>query len=206
MKKTLAIIGAGGQGKVIADIGKLSGRWENIVFLDDDPSITSAMGFEVVGKTADAPKYKQDADFFVAIGSRNTREKVLDNLIDQGYSIASPVHPDAVLGSKVEIGKGTVVMAGVVINCLAKIGRGCIINTGCTIDHDCDISDFVHISPGVNLGGTVSVGKGTWIGIGSSVTNNVSIAGECIIGAGTVVIKDLDTSGTYVGVPARKIK
>ncbi|NMA64614.1 MAG: acetyltransferase, partial [Clostridiaceae bacterium] len=103
-------------------------------------------------------------------------------------------------------GSGTVVMAGVVINSSTRIGKGCIINTGATIDHDNVIEDYVHISPGVNTAGTVRVGCGTWLGIGSVVSNNITVTNNCRVGAGAVVVKDITETGTYVGVPARRIR
>ena len=96
-------------------------------------------------------------------------------------------------------------MAGAVINCCTKIGKGCIINTGATIDHDNLIEDYVHISPGVHLAGTVKVGQGSWLGIGSVVSNNINITSGCKVGAGAVVVKDITEPGTYVGVPVTKI-
>lgn len=96
-------------------------------------------------------------------------------------------------------------MAGAIINCCTKIGKGCIINTGATVDHDNVIEDYVHISPGANLAGNVTVGKRTWIGIGSVVSNNVCIISDCKIGAGAVVVKDINEVGTYIGVPVRKL-
>ena len=96
-------------------------------------------------------------------------------------------------------------MAGAVINPGVRIGKGCIINTCSSMDHDCVVGDYVHIAVGSHLCGTVSVGDGTWIGAGATVSNNVSICSDCMIGAGAVVIKDIKESGTYVGVPAKRI-
>ena len=105
----------------------------------------------------------------------------------------------------VEIGQGTVVMANAVINAGARIGAHCIINTSAVVEHDNRIADFVHISVGAKLAGTVSVGKRSWVGIAACVSNNIHICDDCMIGAGAVVIKDIEESGTYVGVPVKKI-
>jgi len=204
-KKGLLIIGASGHGKVVADVALKMNKWQKIAFLDQDESLKSSMGIKIIDRSENAPKYLEDYDIFVAIGNNATREKVLEELISSGASIPVLIHPSAVLGELVEIEIGTVIMAGVVVNCCTKIGKGCIINTGATIDHDNIIDDYVHISPGAHLAGTVKIGKGTWIGIGSAVINNVSIAGNCIIGAGAVVIRDITELGTYVGIPAKKI-
>lgn len=205
MKDKLIIIGASGHGKVVADIAIKMNKWQSIAFLDDDESIKTSMGLEVIGKTADALTYKDKADFFVAIGSNATREKIQEKLIEEGLNVVSLIHPTAVIGTDVEIGIGSVVMAGVVINSSSRIGNGCIINTSSSLDHDNVIEDYVHISPGVNMAGTVKVGKGSWIGIGSVVSNNVNICSGCKVGAGAVVVKDITEPGTYVGVPVRKI-
>lgn len=204
-KKRLLIIGASGHGKVVADIALKMNKWKSIAFLDDDESIKTCMGLEVIGKSADAFTYKKDSDFFVAIGNNATREKVQEKLTTEGASVVSLVHPSAVIGSEVEIDDGTVVMAGVAISSSSTIGRGCIINTSSSLDHDNVIEDYVHISPGARLAGTVKVGKGTWIGIGSVVSNNVNICSGCKLGAGAVVVKDITEPGTYVGLPVRKI-
>jgi sugar O-acyltransferase (sialic acid O-acetyltransferase NeuD family) len=205
MKDKLLIIGASGHGKVIADIAIKVNKWKSIAFLDDDESIKTSMGLEVIGKTADAFTYKDEADFFVAIGSNAVREKVQEKLIEEGLNVVSLIHPSAIIGTDVEVGMGIVVMAGVVINSSSRIGKGCIINTSASLDHDTVIEDYVHISPGVNMAGTVKVGKGSWLGIGSIVSNNVNICSGCKVGAGTVVVKDITEPGTYVGVPVRRV-
>jgi sugar O-acyltransferase (sialic acid O-acetyltransferase NeuD family) len=205
MKNKLIIIGASGHGKVVADIAIKMNKWQSIAFLDDDESIKRSMGLEVIGKTADAFTYKEEADFFVAIGSNTTREKIQEKLIEQGLNVVSLIHPSAVIGTDVEIGIGTAVMAGIVINSSTRIGNGCIINTSSSLDHDNIIEDYVHISPGVRTAGSVVIGKSTWLGIGSVISNNVNICSGCKVGAGAVVVKDITEPGTYVGVPVRKI-
>ncbi len=205
MKDRLLIIGASGYGKVVADIAIKMNKWQRIAFLDDNESIKLCMGLDVIGKSTDAFTYIEDSDFFVAIGNNATREKIQDKLITEDASIVSLIHPNAVIGTAVEIGIGTAVMAGVAINSPSRIGKGCIINTSCSLDHDNVIEDYVHISPGANLAGTVKVGKGSWIGIGSTISNNVNICSSCILGAGAVVVKDIIEPGTYVGVPVRRV-
>jgi sugar O-acyltransferase (sialic acid O-acetyltransferase NeuD family) len=205
MKNKLLIIGASGHGKVVADIALKMNKWQEIAFLDDDEGIKESMGIRVISKVDDAVNFVDDYDIFVAIGNNSIREKIQNKLELSNASIPIMIHPSAIIGEQVELGLGTVIMAGVVINCCSKIDKGCIINTGATIDHDCVIEDYVHICPGVNLAGTVKVGKSSWIGIGSVVSNNLNICSGCKVGAGAVVVKDIIEAGTYVGVPVRKI-
>lgn len=191
----LTIIGASGHGKVVADIARLNG-YDAIEFLDDDEKLTTCGEYPVVGRT-DRPV---DNDVFVAIGNADIRER-----LSRGRNLVTLIHPKAVIANGVEIGEGTVVMAGVVINSGAKIGRGCIINTSSSVDHDCVVGDYCHVAVGAHLCGTVNVGETTWIGTGAIVSNNINICDGCMIGAGAVVIKDIKKQGTYVGVPAKMI-
>lgn len=203
MSKSVVIIGASGHGKVIADIVLKSGD-KVVGFLDDGIDKGSLIvGFEVLGKISDYKNYL-DCEFVIAIGDPYIREKVADMLNVKWYTA---VHPTAVISSLgAEIGEGTVVMANAVVNSCAKIGKHCIINTGAIVEHDNVLSDYVHLSPNAALAGMVSVGKSTHIGTGVSTKQVINIASDCIIGAGSVIVRDINESGTYVGVPARKIK
>lgn len=197
----LVIIGASGHGRVVADIAKQCG-YREIVFLDDNPGLTSCGGFPVVGGIDQTAKTA--GELFVAIGNAKVREHLMTRYAERTFPVL--LHPSAVIAEGVEIGRGSVVMAGSVINPGAKVGKGVIVNTCSSIDHDCDVGDYVHVAVGAHLCGTVHVGERTWIGAGATVSNNVSICEECMIGAGAVVVKAVAQSGTYVGVPAKKIK
>jgi len=203
MKKRLIIIGAGGHGKVCADVAIKMNRWKEILFLDDNPELNVSMGIPVVGDTTSFQQYIYDSDIFVAIGCNKIRKHVLENVLNAGASIPVLIHPSAILGHDVQIGTGSVLMANVVINPCSSIGVGCIINTGATIDHDCRLGDFVHISPGSSIAGSVTIGDKAWLGIGAVVSNNLTISAECTIGAGAVVVYSINDKGTYVGVPAQ---
>lgn len=205
MKRKLLIIGASGHGKVVADIAMKMNQWDEIAFLDDDESIDSIMGLSIIDTSKNMQLYIKEYEVFVAIGDNQIRKKVYEQLIVLDATIPNLIHPNAVIGRNVYIDIGTVIMAGVVINSGTKISKGCIINTGATVDHDNDIADFVHISPGAHLAGTVSVGEGTWLGIGSIINNNINITNRCIVGAGAIVVSEITETGTYVGIPAKRI-
>lgn len=204
-KQKLVIIGASGHGKVVADIAFLTEKYQQIFFIDDNAKQQEVIGVSVIGGFDNADTVLQEAEFFVAIGNAKIRQQLLEKLVQKGADLATLIHPSAVIGSNVEIGVGSVVMAGTVLNAECKIGRGCIINTCSSIDHDCKIGDYVHVSVGAHLAGNVTVGDSTWIGAGAVVNNNVNITQSCMIGSGAIVLKDIQESGTYVGVPAKKV-
>ncbi len=208
MQRNVVILGAGGHAKVIADIVKKLGD-EIIGFLDDNNDIQGSLIYDdkkVLGTTQEEfiKKYS-DCYFVIGIGSNKIRK-----IISNKYSYLkwyTAIHPNAVIASDAIIGEGSVVMAGAVINSGTIIGRHCIINTCSSLDHDNVLGDFVHISVGAHLAGTVIIGECTWICSGATVINNITINSNNIIGAGAVVINDIsDMYGTYVGIPAKKIK
>ena len=200
--KDLIIIGAGGHGRVIADIAQKSGKYKTISFLDDGDA-KETMGLPIIGRSMDIKKYTNTADIFVAIGNSAVRGEFIERLLAMGANVPTLIHPSAIIGACVEIGAGTAVMAGAVINPCSKLGKGVILNTCSSIDHDCVIGDYCHIAVGVHVAGTVSLGDKVWLGAGATIKNNVNVCADCIIGAGAVVVKDITDSGTYIGVPVK---
>ena len=195
------IIGAGGHAKVIADIVLKNGD-KLLGFLDDNKIGTVIGEYSVIGKIADATKYSNDAEFIIGIGSNSVRKSISESYDLKWYTV---VHPSAQIGLDVSIGSGTCVMANAVINSSATVGNHCIINTSAVVEHDCRVSDFVHVSPGTILCGTVSVGDLCHIGAGTVVKNNINICEETVVGIGAGVVKNIEFSGTYIGVPAKRI-
>ena len=204
MNKDVIIIGAGGHGKVIADIAKLNG-YKEIYFLDDDINKHKIGEYQIIGTSKDIDKYKEKYDFIVGIGNNKIRKKFSLKLNERKIKQPSLIHPSAVIDQTVNIGQGTVVMSNVVINADSKIGNGCIINTSSSIDHDCLISNYTHISPGVHIAGNVYIGEETWLCIGSVIINNITIGSNIIVGAGATVINSIDENGIYVGIPAKRM-
>lgn len=196
----LIIIGASGHGKVVADIAVLNG-YTDIVFLDNNPALKECAWYPVLGP--DTMTSELDGDVFIAVGKANIRKRLMRR--DSARKFPVLIHPSAVVADAVEIGEGSVVMAGAVINPGARHGKGCIVNTSSSIDHDCTVGDFCHISVGAHLSGTVKLGDNVWIGTGAIVSNNVNICENVVIGAGAVVIKDIEISGTYIGVPSKML-
>lgn len=198
-KRKVILIGAGGHGKVVADIVEAQG---DIVegFLDDNKTGTF-YGYSILGKISEANNFP-DRYFIVTIGNNNIRKNIVEK---KQLNWISAIHPSAKISSSVNVGIGTVVMPLVVINANTEIGQHTIINSGAIIEHDCFVDDFVHISPRGVLCGTVNIGSRVWIGAGATIINNLKIGEEIVIGAGATVTKSLSIPGTYIGVPAKKI-
>lgn len=199
MFNRLIIIGAGGHGKVIADIARKIG-YINIAFADDN-AVGSCCDYPIICTSEEIEMHNDGkTDFVIAVGNNVIRKNIAKQ---HDVNWVSLIHPSVQIGAGTEVGKGTVVMANAVINSCAKIGEHCIINTSAVVEHDNVIEDYVHLSPKVALGGTVRIGEGTHIGIGATVTNNIDICGDCVIGAGALVVRSIYQSGWYMGVPAK---
>lgn len=202
----LAVLGAGGHGKVVGDAALLAG-WESIAFFDDAwPGVSTVGPWEVVGSIdALVVESRQFAGAVVAIGDNAARLARLGELERHAITVVSVVHPAAAVSPFAHMSAGSVVFAGAVINPFARIGQGCIISTCASVDHDCELGDGVHVSPGARLGGGVRVGRASWIGIGASVKHGVTIGSDVTVGAGAAVTDDVADGMTVVGVPARPI-
>ena len=204
----LLIVGAGGHGKIVADIARSLGRWERIAFLDDKyPGSTIVSEWEIIGKISDAANFINEfPEVAVAIGVNSLRLEVLKKMLNEGFRFPVLIHPDASVSRSATLGVGTVVCVQSAIDIDTVIGMGAIINAGATIAHDCLLGDGVHVSPGGRVSGSATLGECTWLGSGAIVKEMVSIGRSVIVGAGSVVIRDVPDQVTVVGVPTRIIK
>ncbi|KXG81464.1 acetyltransferase [Pseudomonas mosselii] len=200
----LAILGASGHGKVVADTAQCCG-WQVVDFYDDAWPERQSNGFwQVAGDSALLRERLHEYDgVVVAIGNNPIRFRKLLELESAGGRLCTLVHPAATVSRHALIGTGTVIFAGAVVNADARVGLGSILNTGCSVDHDCVLGDGVHISPGAHLAGGVRVGDLSWVGIGASVRQLVTIGMSVTVGAGAAVTADIADGLTVVGVPAR---
>ena len=205
--KSLAILGASGHGKVVAETAELLG-WSSICFFDDAyPEKSEHSKWQVIGNTCDLiANHKAYDGVHVAIGDNRTRQIKTLRLKENKVTITSIIHPKAEVSASSIIGDGTAVFANVVLNAQVKIGEGAILNTSCSIDHDSVIGDYSHVSPRVGVAGHVVLGQRSWLGIGSTVIQCITIGADTVIGAGSVVLQDIPAKTIAVGVPCKVIR
>lgn len=206
----VVVFGAGGHAKVVLDVLEKTGCCTIVGLLDDSAALVgdTRSGYRVLGGRAHFRVLIQDGvkRMIVALGDNARRRAVFNSARDEGFELVAAIHPSALLGSRVKIGAGSLLVAGVVVNVDAEIGDNVIVNTGASVDHDCRIGAHVHLSPGVRLAGRVTVGELTHIGIGAVVLPNLAIGKNCIVGAGSVVREDVPDGMVVAGNPARIIK
>jgi acetyltransferase EpsM len=194
------LFGDSGHGKVIFDICLATG-FQIDAFIDRSPKHPTYLGVPCLQELD--VNIKATDQLLFSIGDNLIRKKLSEKYTTQYFSV---IHPTTVVGSSVQMGSGTAVMANAAIHVEASIGNHCIINTGAIVEHDCIVGDFAHISPHATLCGNVTIGMGTHVGAGAVVIPGIRIGKGCVIGAGTVVIKDIPDHSVVVGNPGRIIR
>lgn len=203
----LAILGASGHGKVLAEIAEITG-WKNIVFFDDVyPKIKFLEHWAVIGNSDDLILQLKNFDgCIVGIGDNHVRLEKTFLLNSYSAKLITLIHPSSIVSKYSQINNGSVIMAGAIINPFAEIGISCIVNTLATVDHDSALGDGVHIAPGVNIAGNVHIGIKSFIGIGASIIQGITVGENVTVGAGSVVLNNIKSNDLAVGIPAKVTK
>lgn len=212
MEQRIAIFGAGGMGRevsqLIRDINAQQRRWLCVGFIVDRGLCgdVEVAGLPVLGDV-DWLAANPDVQVVVAIGPSSARRRVTGRIQARcTNTFATLVHPRAWVGDHVQIGAGSVICAGAMVTTDIHIGDHVHVNVGCTIGHDSVLQDFATLSPGVNLAGNVRLQEGTEVGTGSVVIPGCLLGPWAIVGAGSVVLRQVPENSTVVGSPARVIK
>ena len=143
----------------------------------------------------------------IAIGTGAIRKKVINKIRSNKTIFPNLIHPTVLMDKRsISFGEGIIICAGSIITTNISLGNFVHINLLTTIGHDTKVADFVTISPGVSISGNVTILSDCFIGTGVKIIENIEITNNTIIGSGAVVSKSIISSGTYVGVPAKKIK
>ncbi len=207
--RPVAIVGAGGHGRVILDAVRSAGG-RVLGFLDDSPLMRGreVSGARVLGGLELAQSLARDegAAFIVGIGDNIVRGRVIRRLLEWGLPLTSAIHARAVVAPDVVVGLGVVVMPGAVVNTGSSLGMGAVVNTSASLDHDNELMEGAHAMPGATLAGAVIVGRYATVGSGAVVLPGVRIGDNAHVGAGAVARKDVMPDTVVVGVPARFLR
>lgn len=192
-----ALIGAGGFAK---EIKAQMGDSEMKCFVDDK--------FWKVNNENIYPLSKlciEEYEVLVTIGDPKERFNLIKRLpIETKYFTF--IHPSSLIFSDIEIGEGSIICAGCILTTNIKIGKYTHLNLHTTIGHDCIIGDYFTTAPGSKISGNCTIGDNVYLGTNSSIRQKINICNDVTIGLNAGVVKDIVESGTYVGVPAKKIR
>jgi len=210
--KDIIIVGAGGLGRevqwLIERINAVEETWNILGYVDDGVSPGTVVdGYKVIGNTDSLQEMDNSINIVCAIGSSKVRKKVINKIRDIGsFEFPNLIDPSVVISNRVSMGVGNVICAGTTVTVNVNLTDYVIVNPGCTIGHDIVMDEFVTIYPGANIAGNVHLCGCVEIGTGSQVIQGKTIGSNSIIGAGTVVVRDIPSNCTAVGVPAKIIK
>ncbi len=201
----VVVYGSGGHGKVLADAARCAGE-DVLGFIDDDPSMKGRFVLDrpVLGGMEALEGMPRDATrVLVAVGRNDARRRMAARVLDEGYMVASVVHPSAVVAASARLGVGVQVLAQAVVGPDSRVHDGAVVNTGALVDHDCVLGAFCQVYPGAHVAGTVTIGEESYVGTGASIIPGVRVGDRTTIGAGAVVVDDIPSDVTAIGVPAR---
>jgi len=205
----IVVIGGGGHAKALISLLKKLG-WEILGYTDAQDR-GPILGIPYVGDDSMLPGILRTHQYCSAviglgkIDACSARVRLQREIRALGFDSPVVVSPRAVVNEEVELGAGTAVFDGAVVNSGAVTGGLCILNTNSTVEHDCRLGDNVHIAPGATVCGMAVVGNDCMIGAGSTVVQYATVCPGSLIGAGSTVVADIDSPGVYVGNPARRI-
>ena len=207
MSLPILIIGAGGHGRVLADLAFCLGR-QVLGFLDRDARLHGTVidGIKVLGGDECLAEHSTDAVSLVnGIGSilrPDFRRDVYMRLKGLGYQFEALCHPASSVSRSVVFAQGVQMMAGVIVQNGARIGENTIINTGVIVEHDCVVGAHSHLAPGAVVCGDVRIGESCHIGVGAVIVQGLSVGDGALVAAGAVVVKDVPSGARVTGVPA----
>lgn len=144
-------------------------------------------------------------DELYILGPTTPTRVALEEAIAQRFNLEfhTLVHPRAYVSPLAKLATGVFVGANSVIGPGAVLGRHVFINRGVTIGHDTHIGAYSRVQPGSNVGGLSRIGHSVTIAIGATLLERLVIGDHAFIGAGAVVISDIDAGALMVGIPAK---
>lgn len=209
--KRLAIIGSGDLGQLIAYHAVTDKQFDVVGYFDDYREKGTYVGSTVVlGKIENVAEiFDQDGfDCLVmGIGYKHFehRKKIFNDFWGT-IPFATFVHSSCFVDPSCRIGDGTVLLPGGVFDRNVVIGNNVLVNTGACIAHDSVVNAHSFLSPRVAIAGFSTIGECCNIGINSTIIDNIVISDYVQTGGGTVVIKNMNERGVYVGNPAKFIR
>lgn len=211
--KKLYIVGAGGFGReilwLVQRINEHVPTWKFSGFIDDNAELQGLTqnGYPILGDCDYLQKVTNDVWVVIAVGAAQVKKKIVKKLEQcSNIKFATLIDPSVLWSDSVSIGEGSIICAGSVLTVDVKIGNHVAVNLNCTVGHDAVLQDYTTVYPGVHISGNVAVGQCVELGTGSQIIQGKKIENNIVVGAGSVVTKDLLEQGTYVGVPVRKVK
>ena len=210
MKDKIVIVGGGEYANVVISQLKKINSYEILGYTDPEDR-GDIFGIKYLGKDAELGSIKskyRNCKAVLGIGMpkiSHLRNKVYQMLKNLDFEMPIIIAHNASISEGVRIGEGTVILENAIIYTNAKLGKCCMIHPNAIIEHDCIVSDFVSFATGAIMAAGTKIGTNSILSVGAVVVAHKTICNNCFLGAGSVAINDINSEGTYFGIPARKI-
>ena len=205
MKKNFSIVGYSGHSFVILD-SAIKLKLNCTGYYDINKKEFNPFDIDYLGLEDNIINKER---IFITIGDNRFRRNIYENLIKKDFiTFLNIKDPTSSVSKFAFIKPDSSISIGVysVINSLAKIETGVIINTGAIIEHEVKIGKFSHVGPNAVICGNANIGENVFVGANAIVKQGVIIGDNSIIGAGSVVLNNIPANSIYVGNPASRIK
>lgn len=208
--KDIVIIGGPGFGEEIVwlleRINKVKKQFNILGFINKDIPKGQFIGkYKVLGDDDFLNRIPEGTSVCIAIGNSKVRQNIVEKMANLNLEYPSLIDPTAQISETVTIGKGCIICSNTVFTTNIQISDYSIINLSCTVGHGCKLNRFSTILPGCNISGEVELDEACSIGTGAQIIPGCHIGCNSIIGAGAVVIDNIDENCTAVGIPAKVI-
>lgn len=205
----LGVYGASGLGREVRVLAKkinaVSGRWERIVFIDDNEEIKSVQGVEV-HSLADTKEIYHDLEVVIAVGEPEIRRILYNKLANEGVPLGTVIHPNSYIDGSAKIGKGSVIGEYAVISSCVDIGENVFVHPHVIIGHDTVVGKHSMIGGNSAISGHCSIGERVYMGFLSGLKQGLKIGDGVICSAGAIVFRDVEDEMIVVGNPGRVVK
>ena len=144
--------------------------------------------------------------YFISIGDTEPRKRQFEAVKRLGLETINIIDKTALISDSVKIGTGNFIGKMAVINIGTVIGDNNMVNSKSLIEHHCTIMNHTRIATATVMNGDVVVEDGAYLGSMACCIGQQRLGEFSIIGAGAVVLGNIEPHCTAVGVPAKVIK
>ncbi len=210
--ENIVIVGASGHGGMVLDCIEKERRYKVVGFVDSYKEKGAKFnGYDILGSELALPQLIDKFNIqgaILAIGNNWNRKNMANKIRNSvpELDFVSTIHPSATVAKGVKIGKGSAILPGAIVNANSTLGAFCILNTNASLGHDGLMDDFSSIASGVCTGGNLFLGRFSAISLGANIIEKITIGEHSIIGAGSLVVKNVGGYSVVYGSPARFVR